>query len=458
MRLTTSIREDSASGDVALNIDKFFQFIIIGDIVDGEAEVTIYNAIAFHYKCKVTNPKIIVKFNANDEDITFNHQDCSRFYQEQVVLNQFWGKESEFSASYRELINKIPEVSGKKEELEELNVALDNAGDKDGALFITEKKDVVKDVIIAPCSIKESNGSVILNDFFTGVKNELKEHVSNGYWFKTSFKSKVENNHQGFKLKVDVKLNDANYSSSDFKVYIQTNKDYDIKQSSSSIDDKNDVSIEKVYSQNSLKYFKDWEDLGIYKSSLFRMSNGSDVDKIVSNSVNKFSASIQFEDIFASRRREVSILVFSIVLSLLCSIGLDATRQNTIEFRSLFPSLGDFSIDFLWLMSCVSLAAKYIFLKYSKIPLSLKFLLITPAVIWFGSYFLFEFKNSRYCCTDLINSGGEFCLSYLQSKLYLIDIFVSSLMLTLVGVNYKQFRIVYNTSYARRFMVWVFGR
>ncbi len=458
MRLTTSIREDSASGDVALNIDKFFQFIIIGDIVDGEAEVTIYNAIAFHYKNAVTNPKVIVSFNINDEETPFLHHDCSRFYQEQVVLNQFWGKASKFSASYRELINKINEISGKKEELEELNVALDNAGDKDGALFITEKKNVVKDVIIAPCSIKESNGSVILNDFFTDVKSELKEHVSNGYWFKTSFISKVENNHQGFKLKVDVRLEDAKYSSSDFKVYIQTNKNYDIKQSSSSIDDKYEVSIEKVYSQNSLKYFKDWEDLGIYKSSLFRMSNGSDVDETVSKSVKKFSASVQFEDIFASRRREISILVFSIVLSLLCSIGLDATRQDTIEFRSLFPSLGNFSIDFLWLGSCLALATKYIFLKYSKTPLPLKTLLITPAIIWFGSYFFFDFQESRYSCEDIVNGGGEFCLSYLQSKLYLIDILVSSLMFTLVSVNYKQFKVVYNNSYARRFMVWVFGR
>lgn len=456
MRLITSIIEDSADVNTKLHIDKFFQFVIIGNIVDGEAEVTVYNAIAFHYKDQVTNPKIIVSFNVNDEDICLKHEDCSSFYQEQTVLNQFWGKESRFSASYRDLINKINHVEQNKQE--ELTVALDKAGDSDGALFITESKNFVKDVIIAPCAIKESNGSVILNDFFNDISSEVKENVSNGYWFKTTFKSKIENNHQGFKLKIDINLDNGKYSSSDFKVYIQTNKDYDIQRSSSLINDEEEVTIEKVYSQNSLKYFKEWENLGIYKSSLFRMSNGSNVDKKISDKIEKFSTSVQFEDIFASRRREINILVFSIVLSLLCSIGLDATRQGATDFKSLFPSIGSLSQDVLWLASCIGLATKYMFLKYSKISLLFKSILTIPAIFWFSLYFIFDFKESRYICNDIVDGQGEYCLNYIQPILYQIDIVVSSFMLILVFINYKQFKNLYNNDYARGFMVKVFGK
>lgn len=459
MRIHTTIANDSPDREIELHIDKFFQFIIVGDIVNGECDITIYNSISFHYKKDTENPRLIVKFNVNDdENVKIEHLDMSHFYREERVIKQFWGSESKFSSSYRELINRVsrtPPLDDKQ--IEALNTSFCKSGDIDGAIFITENKEHIDDIIISPCSIKKPNSDVILYDTFLELDDELKNISSNGYWFKSTFKHKIENNHQGFKIKVNIDLKDANFSSSDFKLYIQTKKSFDIKQDNSIIDGK-PVSIEKVYSQNSLKYFKEWEDLGIYKSSLFRLSNSKDIDNQVSKKINNLSSSIQFENIFASRHREIKILVFSIILSLISSIGLDATRQDTSRFESLFPSYFNLSLDFLWILACVSLATKFLFFNQSIIKIRTILLISFPSAIWFLSYFMFKFDEARYTCQDITYGNSLLCLSYFQGKLFILDLIITVSIILLLSCNYFKFLSASNIKLFDRFMTKIFGK
>ncbi|ELA9409679.1 TPA: hypothetical protein ACF5B0_002848 [Vibrio parahaemolyticus] len=459
MRIHTIIANDSPDREIELHIDKFFQFIIVGDIVNGECDITIYNSISFHYKKDTENPRLIVKFNVNDdENVKIEHLDMSHFYREERVIKQFWGSDSRFSSSYRELINRVNRdqcLDNKK--VETLNTSFCNSGDIDGAIFITENKKHIDDIIISPCSIKKPNSDVILYDTFSGLDDDLKNIASNGYWFKSTFKHKIENNHQGFKVKVNIDLKDANFSSSDFKLYIQTKKSFDVKQDNSSIDGKT-VSIEKVYSQNSLKYFKEWEDLGIYKSSLFRLSNSKDVDNQIAEKIKNLSSSIQFEDIFASRHREIKILVFSIILSLISSIGLDATRQNTERFESLFPSYLNLSLDFLWILACISLATKFLFFNQSIIKARTILLISFPSAAWFLSYFMFEIDIKRYTCQDISYGDSLLCLSYIQEKLFIFDLFITGVIIFLLCCNNFKVLSEYNIKIPDKFMTKIFGK
>ncbi|EMI5491494.1 hypothetical protein REJ26_002626 [Providencia stuartii] len=465
MRITTNIKNDSTNSDVAISIDKFFQFIIVGDIIDGECDVIIYNAIAFHYNETVNNSKLIVGFNINDDDdVELQHKDMSFFYKDEAIIKQFWGKNSKFSKSYKELIEELFKekdngFSGELNDADNINKIIDCFNDSSktsGALYITEKKDVIKDIIIFPLSIGESTHDVVLCDIFEKLNNDLKCAASNGYWFKTKFKHKIENNHQGFKIKASISLDNAKFKSPDFKIYIQTNEKYDIKYNESSIDGKV-VHIEKVYSQNSLNYFKEWIYDGINKSSLFRLNNNNEIDKEINENIVKFNSSIQFEDIFASRRREINILIFSIILSLICSIGLDVTRQDKIVFGNIFPRGFNLSLDALWLIACLSLAVKVFFYKISKVKLIVKLLLFCPAFIWFSVYFLFSFNDERYTCNDFTYGDSLLCLGYLQKKLFLSDIIIFGTILFLMVLNFFKSSWVFKLKYSKKLMNKIFG-
>lgn len=438
MRLTTTIQNESSDSTTGITIDKFFQFIIFGDIIAGECHVTIFNAVSFHFDKSVKNPRMIVRLNINDdENIIIKHDDMSNFYSNSDVIKQFWGKDSKHSSSHRDLIDRLTESKKNinNEIKEDLISILNNNGSINGSTFISENKENIREIIIHPCSIKEKSGDISLDDIFTTIPPELKEIVSNGYWFKTTFKHKIENNHQGFKIKACVELKNAKFKSSDFKIYIQTNKKYDIKDNNSKIDE-NNVSIEKVYSQNSLKYFKEWKELGIYKSSLFRLSNNHELDNHINKKISNFTTSIQFEDIFAAKKREISILIFSIFLSLIYSIGLDYTRQESLAFKSLFPVFSPFSIDILWLIACLSLATKFLLFRYKKINIIIKILIFLPSCLWFFSYFTFEFDTNRYTCTDLTYANSILCLSYLQIKLYCLDLIIFICILAFFLLNH----------------------
>lgn len=459
MRIHTTIADDSSDESIELCIDKFFQFIIVGDIVDGECDITIYNSISFHYKKSNPNARLIVKFNINDDkNVQINHQDMSHFYIEEDVIRQFWGSDSKFSSSYRELLKKINRPNPLKEpDIDELNTHFFNSGKVDGAVFISENKEHINDIIISPCSIKNPNSDVILNDSFINLNEELRSIASNGYWFESKFRHKIENNHQGFKVKVNIDLKNAKFESSDFKLYIQTNKKFDVKQDNSVIDNQN-ISIDKVYSQNSLKYFKEWADLGIYKSSLFRASNSKEIDNKISKSIKNLSSSVQFEDIFASRHREIKILVFSIVLSLVSSIGLDATRQSTERFQSLFPSWYHLSLDFLWIFACFALAIKFWFFNQSMIKLRTILFISLPSAIWFLSYFIFNFNdNNRYTCSDLTYGDSLICLSYFQNKLFAFEIIITLALVILLCINHLKPLFIYKRKYLDKVMTKIFG-
>ncbi len=388
MHLTTKISfNGSSNGDVVL--DKFFQFIVLNNQESNKCEVTIYNAIAFHNKSSTC--KLIVEFldEKRRRIKGIEHDDKSDFYKETDVLSQFWGANSRYDAN----IDEIIQAFNKENKVDHSDLYDHISSTKtDGVLGIEENKAEIKNIIIIPFKIKNEGDQLILKQDFCHKATEINSIISYGYWFKSKFNIEINTDQNGFSFISNIDFPDnVILKSPDFKTYIQTKKKYEIRRSSVDVknsDDSKSGEIIKVFSQSKIKYFDEWANLGIYNSSLFKVNHGTAGGKVISEGgVKSISVKADMEDLEKPRRREINLLIFSIIFSLFTSFGFDRTRQTELSgFSDIFPDCSFLSIDALWLFVCLGVLLKFMFIKIAKVPKTFKVVLLLPVALWFSSY------------------------------------------------------------------------
>ncbi|MGY6037797.1 hypothetical protein [Aeromonas sp. AE23HZ002T15] len=405
MQITTKIKWDSGNEHQELEFDKFFQFIILSDINNGKCKVIIYTAVSFHSEYE--NERLHFSFQCNKKTPTnIAHQDKSNFYNDELVVKQFWGERSKVSSDLSSVIKEC--LVGSDYNIENTE-SIRNGLDKDSSkvLYIEQSKDNIRKILIQPTKINDkTTDNVILTGCFDSIPKDLRKYVSNGYWFKTEFEDEIEHNQKGFTVKSNIVFENAKFKSPDFKIYFQTRKNYELKTSTADIEfhekeeDENaeksqprqneKCEIIKVFSQTQTQYFDEWAKLGIYVSSLFRIKTTTQLErKIFTNGISAITFSAQMEDLESPRKREIHLLILSIIFSLFCSIGLDVTRQGTPEFIRIFPTLfkSHASSDFLWLAVCLGVLVKYLFVTTSKINIKIRrFIIPAPVVTWLSIY------------------------------------------------------------------------
>ncbi|HCG9432381.1 hypothetical protein VB492_18460 [Vibrio parahaemolyticus] len=354
-------------------------------------EVTIYNAIAFHDDAE--NSKLIVEFldEKNSRIQGIAHEDKSKFYRESDVLNQFWGANSRYDANISDIIKTF--TKDKKIDEDSLYKHISSTG-TNGVFGVEENKEGIDNVIIIPLEIENESNQLILRQENHPQDSELKSIISYGYWFKSKFHIDLNTGQNGFSFTSNIDFSQSvTFKSPDFKTYIQTSKKYDIRRSKVEVKDKSDSKlgeIIKVFSQSKIKYFEEWADLGIYNSSLFKVNHGTAGDTLISEGgVSSISVKADMEDLEKPRRREVNLLIFSIIFSLFTSFGFDRTRQlEAGGFSTIFPDFPYLSIDAMWLLVCSGILMKFIFIKQAKVANLVKFFLALPVGLWFISYLI----------------------------------------------------------------------
>lgn len=463
MKITTNIKQDNNQKSNTV-LDKFFQFMVLNEVQNDKCQVVIYTAIAFH--CEQQDAKLIVNFSCNGQkkiDVV-NTDKCS-FYSDEAVLKQFWGGESKVDSGYMALIDKCAD-SESTEDKEILRQALQNVHDSEDVLYISENKESIKDIIIQPLKVKIGTNEVVLKCKFSDINKELKKYLSNGYWIKTVFEEDIESDQQGFKIEAGLELTGATFLSPDFNIYVQTPKKYDLKSGSVEInlDGENTSQGEliKVFSQSKINYFEEWTNLGIYASSLFKVTMNSTAKKdIFKKGIKGISHTAHMEDLDAPRKREINLLIFSILLSLFCAIGLDRTRQNTEQFVASFPNVGFMSIDLIWAGICIGIMFKYFVLKGSKIAKNIKGLLLLPFTIWFCAYFFIDIGQLKEIEFFQVANENIFSYSGMQSTLYILDIILSLYcIVSLSCIRYLRRKLKPNNNDLhplKKRIYWIFG-
>ncbi|MEG3695225.1 hypothetical protein V5098_19055 [Vibrio coralliirubri] len=388
MQLTTKISVDSTE-ETTIVLDKFFQFIVLNKQNDNRCEVTIYNAIAFHNE--VEDSKLIVEFlDEKGQSVPMmEHDDKVAFYKNSDVLSQFWGSESRYDANISNVVKEFTSTSctgALSSYLKELDIG--------GVFGVKENKPGIDNIIIVPLNIKNETNQVVLKQKPSPENSELNKFISYGYWFKSVFNIDLNIGQNGFSFTSNIDFpTNMTVKSPDFKTYIQTSKKYDVCRSKVEVKDRNDSKVGeiiKVFSQSKIKYFDEWADLGIYTSSLFKVNYGTAGDKLISEGgVCSISVKADMEDLEKPRRREINLLIFSIVFSLFTSFGFDRTRQTELNgFSTIFPDWQYFSIDALWLFVCLGILIKFRFIKQVNIRGGAKLFLSMPIGVWFMCYIL----------------------------------------------------------------------
>lgn len=437
MNITTNIKLDKKGQALPkVTIDKLFHFIILQDINNDKCKVTIYTALAFHSDQK--DAKLVVSFSCNKKQVKAKHEDRSSFYLEDGVITQFWGKNSKVDTEYSTITQKCLEGINVStpDPLDKITTALDKIEDTDAVLYIDEDKQGIRKIIIQPSKIKVEAAQIALKCKYGALENELKEFVSNGYWIKSEFDSDIQSSKLGFNFQSEIKLDGAVFNSPDFKVYFQTQKKYDLKTSSAEVDLQSTppnspttssaigtkCEVIKVFSQSKIIYFDEWAKLGIYTSSLFKVQMSSSLEnKICNNGIKSIIINAQMEDLESPRKREINLLILSIIFSLFCSIGLDVTRQTSEIFPLIFPMKSFLSLDLLWFIVCIGVFLKYVFITTTNINKKIIIPLAIPLVLWFVPYaFISDLKIS-----DNPVMSNEYTLRYFHS-LYFIDLLFSA--------------------------------
>ncbi|MFM5083180.1 hypothetical protein ACEUBN_17905 [Aeromonas veronii] len=403
MNITTNIKLDRKGPNLSnVTIDKLFHFMIFHEINEGKCKVTIYTALAFHSDHK--DARLIVSFTCNQKQVKAKHEDKSSFYLDETVIQQFWGKNSKIESEYYSITQNC--INNKNlttpDPLEKITAQLAKIEDTDSVLYIEEEKQGIEKIIIQPSKIKVESAQIALKCKFGALENELKQFISNGYWIKSEFDTEIESNDLGFKFKSEIKLDGAAFKSPDFKVYFQTQKKYDLKTSSSEVELNTKIpstaqptssqmgskcEVIKVFSQSKIVYFDEWAKLGIYTSSLFKVQMSNSLEgNICNDGIKSISINAQMEDLESPRKREITLLILSIIFSLFCSIGLDFTRQSSDAFKLIFPMKSYLSLDLLWSIVCIGILLKYLFITATKINKKIIIPLVVPLVLWFMPY------------------------------------------------------------------------
>lgn len=424
MHLTTKISVDSNNGHGnTVVLDKFFQFIVLNKQDGNRCEVTIYNAISFHNENE--DSKLIVEFLDEKGRIIqgLEHDDKVEFYKNSEVLSQFWGVNSRYDANISSVIADFaPEDVNENILCEHIRSMGTN-----GVFGVKENKPGIDNIVIVPLQIEKESNQIVLQQKRSPQDSTLKKIISYGYWFKSRFNLDLNTGQNGFSFisNIEFPIN-VDFKSPDFKIYIQTSKKYDVRRSKVEVRDINDSKVGeiiKVFSQSKINYFEEWADLGIYTSSLFKVNHGTAGDKLISEGgVRAISVKADMEDLEKPRRREINLLIFSIIFSLFISFGFDRTRQlENNGFSSIFPDWHYLSIDASWLIVCLGVLIKFLFFKQAKVPTWLKCILPLPIGLWFSSYLtIFQSEWIK----NILTESGPYSINLLYHTLYYCNIVV----------------------------------
>jgi hypothetical protein len=357
--------EKNYSATEKILIDKFFQFVIIGDKVSGKKRtVNIFTALSYRTETGNAVPlNVIQNFEDFSNDIgekTILHQDKSSYYQQEDILKQFWGKTTtklsnpEFSNQFGSYIK-----SNSGEAIDELYDKLNG----NLPLLVEESEKDIEKFFIIPAKIQHNKSKTIIlkpPKFSKKIPKELKKLSSFGFWFHSEFSGEFK---EDISLSFLHEINSSiEIACNDFKIYYQTSKEHDIKSFKYSLNDKN-VEIIKVYSQQNTSYFDDWKKLKIYESSLLRLHNSNSVnEELKLNKKKRIIGEIELIDYKANRKKELQTIIITMLLSLLLSLGLDATRLTTDTFNKLFEITifaTEIPASLVWFILCSSMLPKF---------------------------------------------------------------------------------------------------
>ncbi|MCS6737972.1 hypothetical protein NOM80_17060, partial [Proteus mirabilis] len=291
MKIETKIKNEGKA-KTEITIDKFFQFIIFRDYNSDKLKVSIYTALSFHSDNKSSESKLHVTFKVDNKSPNgIKNKDKSNFYHDNKVLSRFWGESCNVNNSISDSLNSYINTQKNKgndedacfssitpEQIEEFSAKVNKTKEfTDYCVSISEEKELIKDLLLIPYKIRELDGSkcIILEERIPNIHPEII--FSNGYWFRTDFEinvSKLDKNE--FYFSSDIILEKAKFTSPDFKVYFLTPESYELKSNSITLLPDNKISnsskeIIKILSKKDIVYFKEWIDLGIYSSSLYKL-------------------------------------------------------------------------------------------------------------------------------------------------------------------------------------------
>lgn len=385
MHIETIVNHDGKKGNNTITINKLFQFIIVKDIDKKNRKIIIYNAIIFH--AKSTHDKLNISFKYNLRDIPFTKEDCSHFFQQDNIIQQFWGKDSKFYSNMSDCLKNFHHQD------DDITSYLNKENSCHGVLYIeqNEKPNIGK-FIVKPIKIATNDNSIILPDSDKGEQNT--NLISRGYWFKSEFDAPIEDSNKHIDLIASISLKGIEYKSPDFKIYLQADNKYELKRNSVEISysknviDRQNCEILKVFSQSKMTYFDDWRNLGIYQSALFRTKmNSVSEESSFTKGISKIEIHANLENSEHFIVKEINLIIFSLFLSLFLSLGFDITRQENIHFSRIFPeSAKILTIDALWFLCCLSLLFKYIYARGSNIGNILIYSLFSPLILWQSLY------------------------------------------------------------------------
>ncbi|MGI2151952.1 hypothetical protein ACROAK_03530 [Shewanella oncorhynchi] len=478
-----------AQDDETLKLDKFFQFTVVGDKTECDFHrVSQFNAIVFRFKClkRANALNCVLNINSHDvdseKDIIFS--DKSDYYKEVGILKQFWGEKSFVHESENQFVNKVNEVfnlsSVNQEELrDDVDIIYSQCKGR-FPIIINENKDGIEPFILIPIvSHFKSSNKVTLKTLSLARLKHLQKFISFGFWFNCSFQRKLKLILNEVLLNSKIEF-DRCVKCPDFKVYYQVDSNVKVKSNSIIIDKGESEPVKgeiiRVFSQSKIKYFKEWAELGIYNSALFRFENNRKINSLILNEgVKTINADMYLEDALEAGKKQVQVFILSIILSVLVSMGFDATRQSTVAFKSLFPHIPYLSNEFTWALLCIGVASKYFYFfnksfKISTLRKVFAFLMSMLLFFWLAACFFVDSTFivekldcnrveplAELCFKEPIAFGFIHISSWLQI-LPLVDIVFSSYLIVAILLNdyyLKNKRTLHR--FFKRFLELTFG-
>ncbi|MBB1439620.1 hypothetical protein H5202_13245 [Shewanella sp. SG41-4] len=383
MKLNIS-KDAPNSGEITL--EKFFQFNIIGNKKsDNRHQIDTFNAICFKTEIDTFNAKIDCEVIFTDfgdakgkDKAKISFSDRVRYFDEISILQQFWGEESYRNDNREDFIKQCLivfeiEPTEKDALIKDVELIYETL-DKNSTLplIINEDKDGVTPFILLPFSAKAHGGNKVRLEGDRSLKSLtiLRDKIALGFWFQKTSNVVIKNQLNSDVINSEIIFN-SKFKSPDFKIYYQIGNKVDVKKNLVSIkggeDSSLDAEIVRVYSQSEITYFHDWAELGIYNSALLRLQNSTKVNKQISIEVKSVSSELLLEDVEATQSKEVHVFILSIFISVLISMGLDATRLASCDFTFFFPDIPIITESLIWLFVCGGFILKH--LIYSKVYL-----------------------------------------------------------------------------------------
>lgn len=382
MLIEFNVTSDLKDNDEII-VDKFFQFLVIGKKQRNEKrKVEIYTSLCFHSTKGTPNSSLLVEVKVDgkkeESDLIFDAEDKYNFFKKVEIIKQFWGDNTEKFKRKKDLKNKINNSFNTKYNDDIIESLYDNDIYKEGLfpVFVSNKdsssdgeQSDLEEFVLLPNYFLEQEGSIELKGDCSKLDDEVRSNISHGFWFKHTTTIEFDIYDGVFQFNHHVKFNHL-ITSPDFKIYYQLPEDHDVKKNSISIKGDKEIKAEvhQVYSQSSTNYFDEWVQGGIESSPLIRLNNTISINDMIKNDgLSKLVSSINVEDKNRNFRKEVKIFIFSILLSVLFSIGFDYTRVYADEMRLFFnSSYPIISISFWWSLICIGFIPKFLLFGKNK--------------------------------------------------------------------------------------------